>query len=183
MSEQVAAAAAREAVLTRFAWRAGHGDVWSVFSDGAAFAAVVDGMAEPWLGCGISHVVAVESRGFLLGGAVAVRLGAGLVGVRKPGGLLPGSTVQVTARRDYRGREHELRMQAVLAPGDVVLLVDDWAERGSQAQAASGLVEQCGARVAGLALMIDQLDDGARAKHARVTALVTAAELGDPNAL
>jgi adenine phosphoribosyltransferase len=153
--------------------------VWPVFADAAALGAVVEGLAAAWRDHGITHVVGVEARGFLLGGAVAVRLGAGFVAVRKPGGLLPGPKLTVTARRDYRGRAHELRMQHVLRSDDIVLLVDDWAERGSQAAAVRELVEQCGARLAGLSLMVDQLDAAARAQFDRVTCLVQADELGD----
>jgi adenine phosphoribosyltransferase len=71
-------------------------------------------------------------------------------------------------------------VQAVLGPGDRVLLVDDWAERGSQAEAAAELVRRQGADVVGLALVVDELPDDVRARVARVTALVTRAELGGP---
>jgi adenine/guanine phosphoribosyltransferase-like PRPP-binding protein len=132
VSGQTAVEAARHALLTRFAWHGGHADVWPVFADAAALGAVVEGLAAAWRDHGITHVVGVEARGFLLGGAVAVRLGAGFVAVRKPGGLLPGPKLTVTARRDYRGRAHELRMQHVLRSDDIVLLVDDWAERAAK---------------------------------------------------
>ncbi len=71
------------------------------------------------------------------GGATAVELGAGFVAIRKSGtGLLPGPKVRTTASPDYRGLRHGVRMQAVLVEGDAVLMVDDWAEQGSQAAAA-----------------------------------------------
>jgi len=173
---------ARSALLTQFRWQDGHADVWRVFADAPSFAAVVEGLAEPWRQAGISHVVGIESRGFLLGGAVAVRLGAGFVAVRKAGGLFPRATLRTVAAPDYRGVAHELRMQERLQPGDVALLVDDWAERGSQAAAVVRLIGQSGARFAGLSLMVDQLADPTRATLGRVTALVHAAELGDPDA-
>jgi adenine/guanine phosphoribosyltransferase-like PRPP-binding protein len=78
----------------------------------------------------VAKVTGIESRGFLLGGAVALALGTGFVGVRKAGGLLPGSKVVTEAEPDYRGQPQLLRMQAVLRPTDRVLLVDDWAELG-----------------------------------------------------
>lgn len=171
--------AGRAAVLRTFAWRDGHADVWSVLADGTAFEAVVAALAEPWRESGISHVLGVESRGFLLGGAVALRLGAGFVAIRKAGGLLPGPKLVTDSRPDYRGLSHRLRMQCVLRAGHRVLLVDDWAERGSQASAVARLVEQAGAELAGLSLIVDQLDDDVRASLGRVTSLVRAEELGD----
>lgn len=74
---------ARAALLQRSAWVEGHADVWRVLSDGPALAAVVEGLAAPWTATEVTQVVGVEARGFLLGGAVAVRLGAGFVGVPK----------------------------------------------------------------------------------------------------
>jgi adenine phosphoribosyltransferase len=80
---------------------------------------------------------------------------------------------------DYRGRTYDLRIQReLLTRDDRVLLVDDWAERGSQARAARTLVEACNATLAGVALVVDQLDDATRGALGRVDALVHAAELG-----
>ena len=172
--------AARTALLEHFRWNGGHADVWRVFADGDALASVVGGLADPWRGDGVTHVVGIESRGFLLGAAAAVSLGAGFVAVRKADGLFPGATVSAQAETDYRGFRHRLRMQDVLTSGDRVLLVDDWAERGSQARAARQLVESSGATFLGVSLLVDQLSPEVRAALGRVTALVTADELGDP---
>ena len=171
-------ALARSAVLDRFRWSDGHADVWRVFADAGALAAVVAGLVEPWRDRRVTCVLGIEARGFLLGGAAAIALGAGFVAVRKGDGLLPGEKVAVEADTDYRGRRHLLRMQAVLSPEDGVLLVDDWAERGSQARAARQLVEACGARFLGLSVLVDQLTTETRSDLGRVTALVHADELG-----
>jgi adenine phosphoribosyltransferase len=173
---------AREALLSKFTWRDGHADVWRVFADGSALAAVVAGLAAPWQDAGITKVIGIESRGFLLGGAVALRLGVGFQAVRKVAGLLPGSKLTVTCAPDYRGTSHELRMQDVLDANDIALLVDDWAERGSQAVGVRHLVESSGSSFGGVSLMVDQLDRKTRAELGKVTALVTADELGDPDA-
>ena len=170
-------ATARAAIFRNFVWQGGHADVWSVFADGGALASVVEGMAAPWRRHDITYVAGVESRGFLLGAPVAVQLGVGFLAVRKPGGMLPGRKLRATTRPDYRGFSHELRMQDVLGPGDKVLLVDDWAERGSQAQGVGELVNESGARFAGVALMVDQLTESTRATLGRVTCLVLAGEL------
>ena len=175
--------ASEDAVLGRFRWEQGHADVWRVFSDAAALRAVVAGLVAPWRGEGVTHVLGIEARGFLLGGAAAVALDAGFLAVRKSGtGLLPGPKVRTTADEDYRGLAHDLRMQAVVGEGDRVLMVDDWAERGSQALAARELVEQCGACWLGVSLVVDQLGDERRARLGRVTRIVTVAALGPSSA-
>ena len=174
--------AGRAVVLEQFRWHEGHADVWRVFTGPGALHAVVEDLAAPWRDLGVTHVAGIESRGFLLGGAVAVALGSGFVAVRKKTGLLPGPTVQVRAGADYRGQRHLLRMQAVLGAGDRVVLVDDWAERGSQARAARALVEQCGATWLGVSLVVDQLTEQGRAALGPVTSLVSADELGPSTA-
>lgn len=175
------ATAARAAVLEAFRWQGGHADVWRVFADPGALSAVVAGLAEPWRDAGITVVLGIESRGFLLGAAVAVNLGVGFQAVRKSDGILPGPKLSVLSAPDYRASRHQLRMQDTLRPDDVALLVDDWAERGSQAQAAKELVKMSGARFAGLTVLVDQLDDDVRSALGRVSCLVRASELGDPS--
>lgn len=171
----------RRTVLETFRWADGHGDVWAVLADGRALAAVVAALAVPWTDADVTHVAGLEARGFVVGAPVAVALGAGFVPVRKRPGRLTGATVRGTTAPDHRGVRHELRVQAVLGPGDRVLLVDDWAERGSQAEAAADLVRRRGAEVVGVALVVDELPDDVRSRLGRVTSLVTRAELGDPD--
>ena len=101
----------RSVLLENFRWEQAHADVWRIFAYATALRTVVEGLDAPWQGEGVTHVLRIESRGFLLGGAAAVALGAGLVAVRKSGtGLLPGPKVRTTAGRDYRGLSHDLRM-------------------------------------------------------------------------
>jgi adenine phosphoribosyltransferase len=176
----VAASAARDAVLRTFRWESGHADVWRVFADAEALRAVVAGLTEPWATAGVTKVLGIESRGFILGGAASLSLQVGFVAVRKSEGMLPGTKLTVEAEPDYRGHRHHLRMQSILAPADRVLLVDDWAERGSQARAVRRLVESAGATFAGVSLMVDQLSDEVRFGLVRVTAILTADELGPP---
>jgi adenine phosphoribosyltransferase len=169
----------RALVLERFRWVEGHADIWRVFADAAALREVVAGLAAPWQDAGLTHVAGIESRGFLLGAATAVALEVGFVAIRKDGtGLLPGPKVTTKAREDYRGNQHDLRMQSGLTDADSVLLVDDWAERGSQALAARELVGLCGATFAGVSLVVDMLTDAVRTELGRVTSLVRAHELG-----
>jgi adenine phosphoribosyltransferase len=173
---------ARAAFLDRFCWAHGHANLWPAFEDPSALALLVRALVEPWRDAGVTRVVGVEARGFLLGGACAVELGAGFQAVRKAGALFPGEKLtQTAADADYRGTRHELSMQQTLSSSDVVLMVDDWAERGSQAAAVRALVDAAGARFAGLSVIVDQLTPDARAALAKVTSVVSAEELGEPS--
>jgi adenine phosphoribosyltransferase len=169
---------AREAFLCRFAWDAGHADVWRVFDDGPTFGAVVAGLVETWEAGTVTKVCGIEARGFLLGGAAAVTLGVGFVAIRKKGTLFPGVKQEIETEPDYRGNRHVLQLRAdSVRAGDRLLLVDDWIERGSQAGAVQRLVEACGAVLAGIAVIVDQLDDARRAGLPPIASLVTANEL------
>jgi adenine/guanine phosphoribosyltransferase-like PRPP-binding protein len=175
--------AAREAFLGAFSWSAGHADVWAAFEDPYVLSAVVDGIAAPWLDAGVTKVLGIESRGFLLGGAVAVRLGAGFHAIRKGDGMLAGASVSTQESvLDYRGRSHSFRSRDTLTTSDRVLLVDDWAERGAQSAAARALVERAGATWLGVSLIVDQLEASTRRRLGTVTSIVTYAELGRPDA-
>ncbi len=155
-------------------WEQGHADTCRVLTDRDGLGIAVEGLVEPFTDRGVTHVVSVESRGFLLGGAAAVALAAGSVAVRKTGtGLLPGPEVRATARPDHQGVRHVLRMQSVLGPGHAVLMVDDWTERGSQAAAARELVQPCGAHWLGPSVIVDQMQQSDRRALGDVTALVS----------
>ncbi|WP_211177052.1 phosphoribosyltransferase [Pseudonocardia acidicola] len=172
--------AGRGALLETFRCGGGRADVWRDGADADALAAVVAGLVQPWRSERISKVVGIDSPRFLLGGAAAISLGAGFVAVREAS-LLPGPEMTAETAADYPGLRHLLRMQSVLGVRDRVLLVDDWAEGGSQACAARELVESCGATFAGVAVLVDQLDPGPRAALGRVTSLMRADELRTPD--
>ena len=138
----------------------GHMDVWAVFEDAELFAAVVDALSDALEPLEPTKVVAVESRGFLLGGAVAAQLGVGFAAVRKAGALFPGEKDVVITAPDYRGKRTELRMLVrSMGAGDRVAMVDDWIEVGAQALAVRELVEARGATFLGLVTMVDQASD------------------------
>lgn len=152
--------------------------MWRVFDDGPAFTAVVAALAEPWREARVSKVCGVEARGFILGSAVALTLKAGFVAIRKAGALFPGSKDSEETAPDYRGIAHRLEMQRrALEANDRVLLVDDWAEEGSQAMAAKHLIEGRRATYLGLTVMVDQLTDATRRLLGDVRSIVRAAEL------
>jgi adenine phosphoribosyltransferase len=166
----------RAEMLARFRWVNGHADVLALFADAGFLAGAAAALAEPF--DGVTKVAAVEARGFVLGTAVALRVGAGFVPIRKAGATFPGPKAVRVTEPDWRGRRHELQLQRdVLSLGDRVLLVDDWAEVGAQALAARALIEECGATYVGLSLLVDQLDDEVRRQLAPVAALVSHEDL------
>lgn len=172
------ASSAAELALKHFRWINGHADVWAVFRDAEALRALVAGLAEPVRADGITAVCGIESRGFLLGAAVAVELGVGFVPVRKGIGLLPGDKAFGQTAPDYRGLRHTLRLQRdMIGEADRVLLVDDWIETGAQAATVRAIVEQCGAMWAGCSVLVDQLTDERRACIGPVRSLLLAADL------
>jgi adenine phosphoribosyltransferase len=148
-------------ILQRLRFVNGHADNWRLFDDAALFATIVDALVEPFRGRAITKVAGIEARGFILGGACALRLGAGFASIRKGEGLFPGPKLTVPAAPDYRGNSHTLRIQTgSLGEGDRVLLVDDWCETGSQELAARTLIEAARAEFAGFACIVDQSAPG-----------------------
>jgi adenine phosphoribosyltransferase len=101
----------------------------------------------------VDKVVAMESRGFILGGALADRLGAGFVPVRKPG-KLPGKTRRATFELEYGTDTLEMHEDAV-GPADRVLVVDDVIATGGTARATGDLCEALGASVSAFAFLVE----------------------------
>ena len=128
-------------------------DVTTLLRDPAGFKLAIDAMAEPYHGKGISLVVGIESRGFILGAAVADRIGAGFVPVRKVG-KLPHTTVRVSYDLEYGTDSLEMHSDAI-EPGQRVLIVDDLLATGGTARAAVDLVRKLGGEVLGVAVLIE----------------------------
>ena len=118
-------------------------DITTLLRDPAGFRTVVDSLALPFLSAGIDVVVGIESRGFILGGAVADRIGAGFSPVRKPG-KLPSTTVRESYALEYGSDALEIHADAVV-PGQRVLIVDDVIATGGTARATAALVRRLGA--------------------------------------
>jgi adenine phosphoribosyltransferase len=155
----------------------GLGNVWPVFGDSALFARVIAALARPLRGT-VEKIAGIESRGFVLGAAVAGHLGIGFVAIRKSDGLYPGETLNARTSADYRGREHVFRLQrAAIDPGDRIALVDDWFETGSQGLIGRRLLEDAGAIYAGASIIIDQLSDERREQLAPCYALLASTSL------
>jgi len=128
-------------------------DITTLLRDPVGFKAVIDQLAAPFEGAGIDLVVGIESRGFILGGAVADRLGAGFCPIRKPG-KLPAKTIRESFQLEYGSDSLELHQDAV-TPGQRVLVVDDVLATGGTARAASSLVRQLGGTLHALSFLIE----------------------------
>lgn len=127
-------------------------DLSPFFRNGAALKLAVERLAEPFVDLHISHVVGIDALGFVLAGAVACRLGAGFVALRKGGKSAWATRSAVFV--DYSGRQKHLELvEDVLQPADRVLIVDDWSETGAQLNAACELCRNAGATVVGAALL------------------------------
>src|SRR5918992_749275 len=117
-------------------------DITTLLRDREGFRMTIDALAQPFHGRHIDVVVGVESRGFILGGAVADRLGAGFAPVRKKG-KLPSKTVQETYDLEYGTDCLEIHSDAVDA-GQQVLIVDDVLATGGTAAATNALIRKLG---------------------------------------
>lgn len=137
-------------------------DVTTLLRDPEGFRLAIDSLASPYRDRGISLVVGVESRGFILGAAVADRIGAGFVPVRKVG-KLPSECVRASYDLEYGSDSLEMHRDAV-EPGQRVLVVDDLLATGGTARATVDLVKQVGGIVEGVALLIELVALNGRAK-------------------
>ena len=139
-------------------------DVTTLLRDAEGFKLAIDAMAEPYHGKGISLVVGIESRGFILGAAVADRIGAGFVPVRKVG-KLPHTTVRVSYALEYGTDSLEMHSDAI-DKGQKVLIVDDLLATGGTARATADLVRGLGGDVHAVAVLIELAGLNGRAKLA-----------------
>jgi len=128
-------------------------DITTLLRDPRGFKAAIDSLAVPFAGAGIDIVVGIESRGFILGGAVADRLGAGFCPIRKPG-KLPAKTLRESFSLEYGTDAIEIHVDAI-QPGQRVLVVDDVLATGGTAKAAASLVKRLGGTLYGLAFLIE----------------------------
>jgi adenine phosphoribosyltransferase len=153
----------------------GRSDIWRAFADRELFARTVAALAVPFRGERYTKIAGVEARGFVLGGAMAAYTGAGFVAVRKQDGWLPGDVAERETEPDWQGRRHALRLQrGALGPEDRVVLVDDWFETGSQALASRALIEEAGATLVGMSIVVDDLSEDVRGRLGRLHALLRA---------
>lgn len=148
-------------------------DITPLLGNAKAFAETIEMMAAPHLANPPDLVAGIESRGFIFASALALRLGAGMVVLRKPG-KLPYKTRKATYALEYGTDSVEIHEDAV-KPGQRVLLVDDLLATGGTMSAASGLVSSLGAQVVEHLFVIELggLDGRSKLTSAPVRSLLT----------
>src|SRR5262249_8212835 len=137
-------------------------DVTTLLRDPEGFKLAIDSMSEPYGGQGISLVVGIESRGFILGSAVADRIGAGFVPVRKIG-KLASRAMPASCAPEYGTDSLEMHSDAI-EKGQSVLVVDDLLATGGTARATLDLVRQLGGHVHGVSFLIELVGLNGRSK-------------------
>jgi adenine phosphoribosyltransferase len=128
-------------------------DITTLLKDPVRFGRAVDLLVALCVGERADKVVAIESRGFILGGLIANRLGVGFVPARKPG-KLPARTQRATYDLEYGTDSLEIHEDG-LSPGERVLVVDDLIATGGTARAVGDLAEKLGATVAAYAFLVE----------------------------
>ena len=128
-------------------------DITTLLKDAKALQQVTEELTVRYHSRGITKVVAIESRGFILGGTLATRLGAGFVPVRKPG-KLPADCFEVKYHLEYGSSSLAIHRDAI-AIGERILIVDDLLATGGTAAATVQLVRQLGGEIAGLDFLVE----------------------------
>ena len=128
-------------------------DITTLLNDAQGLREMVDALASPYAAKPIDQVVGIESRGFILGAAVATRLNAGFVPIQKPG-KLPSRTHREDYALEYGVDGLEIHEDA-FRKGERVLIVDDVLATGGTAKAAAGLVRRVGGELVGLSFLIE----------------------------
>ena len=130
-------------------------DITTLLRDGPLFRACIDTIAEHFKGR-VDAVAGVEARGFIIGSAVAYKLGKGFIPIRKEG-KLPYDKVKKTYSLEYGEETIEIHKDA-LAKGERILLVDDLLATGGTAKASCELIESLGGKIVGVAFIIELTD-------------------------
>src|SRR5215468_10544420 len=128
-------------------------DITTMLKDKVGFAMLIDAFSEHYLGKDIDLVLGMEARGFIFGPALAYRLNAGFVPVRKPG-KLPAATAKYDYALEYGTNTLEIHKDAI-QKGQRVLIVDDLLATGGTAEATVKLAESLGAKIAGLGFVVE----------------------------
>jgi adenine phosphoribosyltransferase len=128
-------------------------DITTLLKDKTGFATLIDALSEHYLEKNVDLIIGIEARGFIFGPALAYRLNAGFVPVRKPK-KLPAETAKVTYDLEYGTDTLEIHRDAV-GNGQRVVIVDDLLATGGTAKACAQLVESIGGEVAGMAFAVE----------------------------
>ncbi len=137
-------------------------DITPLLAEPKAFTAAIDALCAGFTDMGIDHVAAVEARGFIFGAAVAEKLGAGFVPIRKKG-KLPFKTESITYDLEYGTDTLEVHSDAI-DKGAKVLMLDDLLATGGTMAAACKLIEKIGGEIVGITFLIELGELGGRSK-------------------
>jgi adenine phosphoribosyltransferase len=135
-------------------------DVTTLLGDAGGFRTAIERMAAPYMSAGVQGVAGIEARGFILGGAIADKLGCGFVPFRKKG-KLPWKTIGQEYTLEYGIDAMEIHADAI-RPGARILIVDDLIATGGTAEAAAKLVRRSGGHIVGATFVIDLSEIGGR---------------------
>ncbi|MFI5110428.1 MAG: adenine phosphoribosyltransferase [Terriglobales bacterium] len=128
-------------------------DITTLIKDKRGFATLIDALSEHYIDQEIDLVLGLEARGFIFGPAVAYRLNAGFVPIRKPK-KLPAATASISYELEYGKNTLEIHKDAV-KPGQRVIIVDDLLATGGTAQATVSLAESLSAKVVGCGFVVE----------------------------
>jgi adenine phosphoribosyltransferase len=128
-------------------------DITTLLKDKLGYATLIDELSEQYIGKGIDLVLGMEARGFIFGPAVAYRLNAGFVPVRKPG-KLPAATARYDYALEYGTNTLEIHKDAI-EKGQRVIIVDDLLATGGTAEATTKLASSLGAEIVGLGFVVE----------------------------
>ena len=131
----------------------GFKDITTLLKDGDAFSLSIDTLYEAIKDYNFDKIVAIESRGFIFGAALAYKMGIGFIPVRKKG-KLPAETVSCTYELEYGEDTLEIHKDA-LSSGERILIIDDLLATGGTAAAVAKMVEEMGAEIALVAFLIE----------------------------
>jgi adenine phosphoribosyltransferase len=137
-------------------------DLTTLLKDPVGFHSLVDRLCEQYNGAKVDIVAGIEARGFIFAPALAYRLNAGFVPIRKPK-KLPGKTASITYQLEYGTDQLDIHQDAI-KPGQTVIICDDLLATGGTAAAAVKLIGQLGGKVAGAAFAVELTFLNGRAK-------------------
>ncbi|CAN5670877.1 MAG: adenine phosphoribosyltransferase [Acidimicrobiia bacterium] len=148
-------------------------DITPVLGHADAFRRCVDELSDRFAGAGVTRVIGIEARGFILAAPVAYRLGAGFVPVRKAG-KLPWAVAREEYQLEYGSDKLEIHRDAI-HPDEQVVVIDDVLATGGTAAAASRLVEGLGGEIVGIGVLIElaELEGRAKVSDRRLEAVAT----------
>jgi adenine phosphoribosyltransferase len=128
-------------------------DITTLLKDKLGFATLIDALSENYLPERVDLVLGIEARGFIFGPALAYRLNAGFIPVRKPG-KLPAATARASYELEYGSNTLEVHQDAI-QKGQRVIIVDDLLATGGTAEATAKLASSLGAEIAGLGFVVE----------------------------